>query len=399
MPTVSRTVVLLGLTSFFTDVSAEMVATVLPLYLVFTLGLSPFQFGVVDGLYQGAAAVVRLGAGFTADRLRRHKEVAAVGYALSAATRIGFVAVGGAWVALSGLVFVDRVGKGIRTAPRDALISLSTPRDRLGVAFGVHRSLDAAGAMLGPLLAFALLTLLPYDFDAIFVVSFLFALVGLAILVLFVENRPAPAEAREGSPPVTLRSVAGLLRAPRLRLLVIVGSALGLMTVSDGFIYVSLQRELGFRADLLPLLFVATALAYMALAVPAGRIADRVGRGHVFLAGYAALLAVYVLLLVGPDASATLLVYVLLLGSYYAATDGVLMALASAALPDELRASGLALVVTAVGLARLVSSVLFGTVWTAAGRDAAVLSFAIGLTLAAAVAAILLRGEGRAAVA
>src|SRR5688500_8518716 len=120
---VSRVVVLLGLTSFFTDVSSEMVSTILPLYLVYSLGLTPLQFGIVDGLYQGAAALVRVASGFVGDRWNRHKEVAALGYGLSAVTRLAFPLVGSAWTALGALVLVDRTGKGIRTAPRDAMIS------------------------------------------------------------------------------------------------------------------------------------------------------------------------------------------------------------------------------------------------------------------------------------
>src|SRR5919197_4065934 len=190
-PRVSRTVVLLGLVSLFTDISAEMVATVLPLYLVFNLGLSPLQFGAVDGVYQGAAALVRVAGGFVGDRWRRYKEVAAVGYGVSAVCKLAFLPVGAAWTALTWIVFIDRTGKGIRTAPRDALISLSTPRERLGTAFGVHRALDTAGAMIGPLLAFTMLTFIVGAFDAIFVVSFCLAVIGFGILVTFVRNPKA----------------------------------------------------------------------------------------------------------------------------------------------------------------------------------------------------------------
>ncbi len=183
-PRVSRTVLFLGLTSLFTDISAEMVATVLPLYLVLNLQLTPLAFGVIDGLYLGAAALVRLVAGFVADRSRRHKDVAVAGYALSAVSRLGLIAAGPAWVAFAGIVLVDRLGKGIRTAPRDALISLSSPREGLATAFGVHRALDTAGAMIGPLIAFGLLTLVPGAYDAVFVVSLCAALIGLGILTL-----------------------------------------------------------------------------------------------------------------------------------------------------------------------------------------------------------------------
>ena len=297
---VGRNVVLLGLVSLFTDISSEMVATILPLYLVYTLGFTPLQYGIVDGLQQGAAALVRIAGGFLADRTRRHKEVAALGYGISAVSRLGLLAAQ-SLTALSAITFLDRTGKGIRTAPRDALISLSTDREHLATAFGVHRSLDTAGAMLGPLIAFSLLTLAPGEFDAIFVVSFCAALVGLALLTLFVENRPVPVH--EDS-PVSLAAAARLLGNRRFGMLVAVAGALSLATISDGFLFVALQRRLDFEPRLLPLLFVGTALAYMLLAIPVGRIADRFGRGRTFVAGYLPLLAAYGLLLApaGPCA-------------------------------------------------------------------------------------------------
>ena len=386
---VSRTVLFLGLTSLFTDISAEMVATILPLYLFFTLGFTPLQFGILDGIYQGAAALVRVASGFAGDRWRRHKEIAALGYGISAFSKLGFLAVGGVWSALAGIVLVDRTGKGIRTAPRDALISLSSARADLATAFGVHRALDTAGAMLGPLVAFALLTLAPGAFDAIFVVSFCFAVVGLSILLLFVQPIRAIPDAVTHE-PVSVRSAVALLGDARFRTLVLVGAALGLVTLSDGFLYLGLQRRLEFEPDLLPLLFVATALVYMVLAIPMGKLADRVGRARVFVGGYVLLLLIYASLLLPPLGTGELALYFVAFGAYYAATDGVLMAMASAVLPPELRGSGLAAVVTAITLARLLSSVLFGALWTAFGIDAAVLVFALGLALGLPLVALAL---------
>jgi MFS family permease len=386
-PRVARNVVLLGLVSLFTDVSSEMVATILPLYLVYTLGFSPLQFGIVDGLQQGAAALVRVAGGFAADRTRRHKEVATVGYGLSAVARVGLLFTNTVQ-ALSLIVFLDRTGKGIRTAPRDALISLSSDRDSLGAAFGVHRSLDTAGAMIGPLIAFGLLWLAPGEFDAIFLVSFCFALVGLAMLVLFVENRPVPvADAAH----VSLRAAVRLLGRRRFATLAVVGGALAVFTISDGFLFLAFQRHLDFEERLLPLLFVGAAAAFMLLAIPVGRLADRIGRGRVFLAGYIPLLATYALLLVPGFGSAEIPLFLVLLGVYYAATDGVLMALASATLPAALRGSGLALLVTATSLGRLLASIVFGTIWTWQNVDTAIAAFAIGLLAAMALAAAALR--------
>jgi MFS family permease len=386
-PKVARNVLLLGLVSLFTDISSEIVTTILPLYLVYTLGFSPLQFGIVDGLQQGAAALVRVAGGFAADRTRRHKEVAIVGYGLSAFARLGLLATN-SLQALSAIVFLDRTGKGIRTAPRDALISLSSDRDALGTAFGVHRALDTAGAMIGPLLAFGLLWLNPGEFDPIFVASFCFGLIGLALLVLFVENRPVPvADAAH----VSLRAAFKLLGRPRFATLALVGGALAVFTISDGFLFLALQRHLDFQQRLLPILFVGTAGVFMVLAIPVGRLADRVGRGRVFVAGYVPLVAAYLLLLVPGFGSLEIALFLLLLGAYYAATDGVLMALASTTLPPALRGSGLALLVTATSLGRLLASIVFGTIWTWQDVETAIAAFAIGLLVAMAVAATALR--------
>ena len=293
-PRVARNVVILGVTSLLTDISSEMVTTVLPLYIVFALGASPFIFGIVDALNQGASALVRVAGGFWADRSGRHKSVAVAGYGLSAVSRVGLLAAGGVPAFLSFAVLVDRIGKGIRTGPRDAIISLSTRPEALGIAFGVHRAMDTAGAMLGPLLAFGLLALVPGGYDVVFVVSLCFGVLGVGVIVAFAEN---PARARDearGSAdvakvaPVTLRSAAQARPRAGVPAAAVVGSLLALVTVSDAFVYLAMQRRVDFDPVLVPLLFVGSAAAYMTLAVPAGRLADRFGRVRVFLAGHLA---------------------------------------------------------------------------------------------------------------
>src|SRR5690348_4419329 len=158
---VGGTVLLLGTCSLLTDISSEMVTAILPLYLVATLGFTPLQYGIVDGIYQGASALVRLASGYLGDRLSRHKAVASFGYGLSAVTKLGLALFTGAWAGLSALILLDRTGKGIRTAPRDAMISMTAPERDLGLAFGIHRAMDTAGAMIGPVVAFGLLAVAP----------------------------------------------------------------------------------------------------------------------------------------------------------------------------------------------------------------------------------------------
>jgi MFS family permease len=367
-----------------------MVSTILPLYLMFGLGLSPLAFGVVDGLYQGGAALVRVASGVAADRWRRQKELAVAGYGLSAICKVAFLVVGAGWTAIGAVVLLDRTGKGIRTAPRDALISLSSPAEDLGTAFGVHRALDTAGAMIGPLLAFGLLALVPGGYDAIFVVSFFLALIGLGVIGLFVEGRTRQSADVPVQATVSLRAAAGLLRAPYFRALVLVGAALGLVTMSDAFVYLGLQNRLSFSTAYFPLLYIATALIYMVLAVPMGRLADRGGRLRVFIGGYALMIVIYGMLLLPSLGLPQLALVLLLFGTYYAATDGVLMALASAVLPAELRTSGLSLLSTATNVGRLLASVLFGALWAWRGLAPSVSIFLGGLTTAVVLAAIVL---------
>ncbi|WP_214327817.1 MFS transporter [Nonomuraea sediminis] len=376
---VPANVLALGAVSLVTDVSSEMITAVLPLYLVGTLGLSLLQFGVLDGLYFGVTALVRLAGGHAADRFRRRKLVAGLGYGLSAVCKLGLLATTSVPL-LGAVIAADRTGKGLRTAPRDALITLSAPADRLGGAFGVHRAMDTVGAFLGPLAAFGVLSVTAGAYDAVFVTSFCVAVLGVLLLVLYVRDHRGPVTAG-----VSLR--AALLREAAFRRICLVAVTLGLVTVSDSFVYLLLQKRLALAPELFPLLPLGTAGAYLLLAVPFGKLADRYGRAAVFTGGHVALLAAY-LLLMGPG----WLVPVLALhGVFYAATDGVLMALAGPLLPEGVRASGLALLQTGQATARMVSSILFGALWTALEAGPGLAVMAAGLALSIVVAWRVLR--------
>lgn len=400
-PRVSRTVVLLGLTSLFTDIAAEMVVTVLPLYLVYVGQFSPVAFGFVDGIQRGAAALVGLASGFVGDRFRRHKEVAAIGYGLSAFVKLGLATAGTALSAISALVLLDRIGKGIRTAPRDAMISISTPKEDLGAAFGVHRALDTIGAMLGPLFAFAILAIAANAFTTVFVVAFCIALIGIGILVLLVpppardleaevEGEIAQGEREPVRERVSLREALLVVGTPRFRALLIAAGALALATASDAFIFLVLQEKLDLSLGLFPLLFVGMTCVYMLLAVPVGRVADRIGRGRVLLGGYALLLGLYGALLAPLDGALLVALALALMGAFYAATDGVLAAFASAIVPEAVRGSGLALINTTTGVMKLLSSIAFGAIWTLTSTDTAIVVFGVALVVAMGLAALSL---------
>ncbi|MFJ4095184.1 MFS transporter [Kitasatospora sp. NPDC089913] len=393
---IAPTVLALGTVSLITDVSSEMVTAVLPLYLVTALGVSPLGFGVLDGVFNGASATLRLLGGLLGDRAGgRHKTVATLGYGLSALCRPALLLVRTA--PLIGLVLaVDRVGKGLRTAPRDAMISLATPPERRGRAFGVHRAMDTAGALAGPLLAFLVLRGAPGGYHAVFTVSSYVAALGVLVLVLLVPGRGL----RPAAAPAARPRARGLLRLPALRRTTACAALLGLATVSDSFLYLLLQRRLELPLAWFPLLPLGTAAVYLTLAVPFGVLADRIGRRRMFLLGHAALLAAYGLLLARPgtDVSATAVTataaagaVLLLHGVFYAATDGALAAVAAGSVPEHRQGAGLALVGTGQAVGRFVCSFAVGALWSRWGDTAALTVMTAALTTAVAAAVTLLR--------
>ncbi|WP_262063039.1 MFS transporter [Streptomyces sp. STR69] len=395
---VAPTVFALGAVSLITDVSSEMVTAVLPLYLVTGLGLSPLGFGLLDGIYNGFSALVRLAGGHLADRGGgRHKWVAGVGYAVSAACK-PLLLLAHTLTPIGLILAADRTGKGLRTAPRDALISLSSTPENRGRAFGVHRAMDTAGALLGPLVAFLILRATVDGYDAVFTVSFCVAVIGVLVLVLFVPaptRTPTPAPVPDAEKVVrpTLRAAFALLARRDLRRITLCALLLGLATVSDSFVYLLLQRRLGVPDRWFALLPLGTAAAFLLLAVPLGRLADRVGRWRIFLAGHGALLTAYALLLTSWHGAALPYAVLLLHGGFYAATDGVLMAAASDSVPEELRSSGLALVQTGQAAARFVCSLGFGAAWTLWGDRAALMASAAALAVCAVFALRLRPGR------
>lgn len=404
---VGSTVILLGFVSLLTDISSESVSAVLPLYLTAVLGLSPLAYGFVDGLYQGVSALVRILGGWLSDRADRPKWVAFMGYGLSAATKVLLLPAQGL-AAVTTVITLDRLGKGLRTAPRDAIIAASTQQASWGRAFGVHRALDTTGAAIGPLLAFSILWLVPGDYRAVFVASLAAALFGLALLGLMVPDlRPrrarALASAHAGAPtlPDTPRRPAPpswrTLADPRFGRVVLAAAVLGLFTISDGFLYLSLQHRDAFAGTWFPLLFVGTNVAYLSLAVPFGRLSDRVGRAKVLVGGHLLLVGAYLCTAGTSGGMGLTLACLVLLGAFYACTDGVLAALASALVPEQVRASGIATAQTVVAASRFGSSLVFGALWSGLGRSTAVYAVATALVVGVAGAWVLLRDVERAA--
>jgi MFS family permease len=283
--------------------------------------------------------------------------------------------------AVAAFVVADRAGKSIRTAPRDAMISLSVRRDQLATAFGVHRALDAAGAAAGPILAFGLLWALPHRYDVIFFASFVMALLGLAALMLLVDERAQEKPAVPAGRRAWTEGLALFGDLP-LRQLLILAAAFGLVTISDAFIYLLLVQRSHASAVWIPLLYTGTAVSFLALAIPIGVLADRIGRRRTFVLGHASLLLVYAMAMSPlPQWPVNAVLCVVLLGAFYASSEGVLAGLAGNLLPAEVRATGLAWVATSLSAARLCGALIFGLLWTRSGDAAAVGAFAAALSV------------------
>ncbi len=388
------TVIALGLTSFFTDISSEMVAAVIPLFLTIELGFSPAAFGLFQGAYELANASLRLVGGAIADRTRRPKETAAAGYGISTVTRAGLV--GSALAGLPAVPFLiaDRLGKGLRTGPRDAMISLATPQESWGTAFGVHRTMDATGALIGPLLAAVILWQIPGAFDAVFVLSFGFGLLGFAVIWTRVRNPTITTEPTNTSLSSTLR---GHFANRGFRRILVLGVALSVFTIGDALVYLVIWDQSraasagqigvgGFGMEWFALFFAGTAVAFLLTATPLGRVADRIGRARMWMLGHVALLGVYGLLLLGATDTLPILGVLLLLGLYYGATDGVLPALAAGVIPEASRAGGLAVLATGVAVGRMIGAAGFGLIWNEVGADRALWVAGIGLMAVMAIA-------------
>ncbi|GAA1953921.1 MFS transporter [Microbacterium deminutum] len=398
--TVSSTVIMLGIVSMLTDISSESVAAILPLYITGILGLSTIAFGFLDGLYQGTSALVRIGAGYVSDRGEQPKWVAFTGYALAAVARVGLLFASG-FAAITAVVTADRIGKGIRTAPRDALITATSRSDNLGTSFGVHRTLDNIGAAVGPLLAFFILLVIPDGFQVVFVASLAFALIGVAILGIIVPNVRTGAKtthstdstAPDAAPIAPAKPKfdwSVVLKGPMRRVLAAAG-ILGVLTIGDGFIYLVLQSRSDFAAQWFPLLYVGTNVAFLAFAIPMGRLADRIGRARVFVFGHLALLSAYFIAAMPIADFAATVLCLAFLGLFYATTDGVLAALAAQLTTPETHGTGIAAAQTVVAVTRFIAAVGFGYLWYALGREQSLIVVAILLAVAIPLVALLLR--------
>ena len=360
-PALPAGVWVLGFVSLLMDVSSEMIHSLLPLFLVGTLGLSVLAVGVIEGIAEATALIVKVFSGALSDGLGRRKGLAVLGYAMGALSKPVFALATGAGLVVAAR-FVDRVGKGIRGAPRDALLADITPPAIRGAAFGLRQSLDTVGAFLGPLLATALMLLWANDLRAVFWVAVIPAVLAVLLLVVGVREPPRPPGVKPVNP---IRREALRRLGPAYWQVVAIGALFMLARFSEAFLVLR-APQVGIAAAWVPLVMVAMNLVYAATAYPFGTLSDRMDHRRLLAAGLVVLIAAD-LLLASAEGWPLLLAGVALWGVHMGMTQGLLAAMVADTAPADLRGTAYGFFNLLSGIAMLAASVIAGLLWDRLG--------------------------------
>ena len=368
----------LGFVSLLMDISSEMIHALLPVFLVGTLGASTEMVGLIEGVGEGTASAVKVFSGWLSDRLGRRKALAVAGYGMSALTKPVFaLAPAAGWVL--GARFADRVGKGVRGAPRDALVGDLAPPGMSGAAFGLRQSLDTVGAFAGPLLAILLMALSGDNIRLVFWLALPPGLAAVTLLAVAVRDPPRPPGVVPRPARFPLRRSELALLGPRFRSVTLAGTVLTLARFGEAFLVLR-ARGLGLPLALTPLVLVVMNIVYGLAAYPAGVLADRLDRRGVLAAGVGVLVLADLALGLAPGLWVAM-AGIALFGLYMGLTQGVLSALVSDAAPAEARGTAFGVFSLASGLALLASSLLAGLAWHQVG-PAATFLLSAGFALA-----------------
>lgn len=373
---------MMGLVSLLTDASSEMVYPVLPLFLTGVLGAPVAAVGLIESLAEAAASFMKIGSGWLSDRVGKRKPLIALGYSLSNLAK-PVLALSASWPAVLLLRLTDRLGKGIRTAPRDALIADSADEAQRGRSFGVHRALDTFGAAIGPLIAWAVLTLSPGAFRTVFLISAIPGTLAIVIAIAAVRDIPSRAKA---TPRVRV-SLKDLSRP--LAVFTVISGVFALGNSSDAMLILR-ARDLGAAPALVPLMYVLFNVVGALLAGPIGARSDRVGRRRVLVFGFGGYALVYLGFALAGSQLAPWLLFALY-GVPYAATEGITRAYVCDLAGPGARGTALGAYTFVLGIAALPSSAGAGLLWDAVSHRA---PFAVSAALMGA-AAIALASAGR----
>ena len=374
-------VILLGLVSFFSDISAEMVYPIIPLYLTSAFGATPALIGLIEGIAESLASLLKVFSGYITDKFGKKKPIAFIGYAAGLVYKVALI-LAGSWGGVLGARVIDRVGKGIRTAPRDVMVCDSADGNNLGKAFGVHKALDMAGSAIGIFISYLLLEKAGKTaaYKELFAISIIPAILGL-LMFFFIKEKRTHEDAKKREPFwQNIKKLDG-----QLKLYLFVAFLFTLGNSSNAFLLLR-AKSVGFDDNNVILLYLIFNLTASILSIPLGRLSDRVGRKKLLVAGYIVFSAVY-LGFAFASSQFTIVIVFVLYGFYSAMITGVERAFIAEISPVDLKGSMLGLHSTIVGIALLPSSVIAGLLWVRFGASS---PFLFGSVMSLLAAFILL---------
>ena len=365
-----RNIIIVGFVSLFTDLSSQMVFPVVPLFLL-SLGASAWVIGLVEGAAETTASLLKVFSGYWSDRVKRRKPFVFAGYGLSTITKPMF-ALASTWPFVLFVRVLERVGKGVRDAPRDAIVAESVDVSIRGKAYGFQRALDGIGSFSGALLAVILLPLLGYQ--NLFLIAFLPGIIAV-LLILFIREKRSQVVVRHAAMPLNV----SLRKLPRnLQLFILVSTVFAIGNFGYAFLILK-AKNIGFTDDVTLLLYVLFYVVYTLFTIPAGILSDRVGRKPVLIIGYT-LFAVTAVALLFTSALVPLIAVFILYGVFFGMVDGVQRAFVVDLAPAELKGTALGTFYTATGLIALPGGFIAGYLWTVISPQATFV-FALGLTI------------------
>lgn len=366
-----------GLVSFFMDVSSEMIYPLVPLFLTSVLGVNMSMIGLIEGIAESTASLLKVFSGWFSDRTCQRKKLMLAGYGISTLSR-PIMAMAGTWQQVLSARVTDRLGKGIRSAPRDTIIAESTEPSHLGRAFSFHRAMDTLGAVVGPAITFALLGIFSNDYRAIFWLSMVPGVIAVSLIFFFIEEKKRQSVPRQERPRLSLKHFDW-----KVRFFIVIATLFALGNSSDAFLILRAE-QVGVPVVMIPVVYLVFNLIYSLTAIPAGMAADRFGRKRIILLGFLLFAGLYYGFAVAKEASTIWLLFGLY-GLFMGMTEGVQKAFLATIIPPDFKATAFGVYAAAVGLAMLPASLIAGWLW---GHVAPSAPFYFGAVMAG-VSAIL----------
>jgi len=350
-----RNVFIAGLVSFFMDVSSEMIYPLVPLFLSNVLGVNKSIIGLIEGIAESTASLLKVFSGWFSDRIGNRKWLMAAGYSISTLSR-PIVSLATGWQHILGSRFMDRFGKGVRTAPRDAIIAESSEKTHLGRAFGFHRSLDTMGAVVGPALAFLLLGLFSNNYRMVFWLSMIPGTIAVLLIIFFITEKKKASLPHSERPKLTLKHFDW-----RFKVFVVIAAVFAIGNSSDVFLILRAQ-QVGVPIVMIPVVYLIFNLVYSLSSIPAGIAADRFGRKRIILLGFILFAILYYGFAIAKDATAIWVLFGFY-GLFMGLTEGIQKAFLATIIPPDFKATAFGVYNTAVGLAMFPASLIGGWLW------------------------------------